>query len=295
MGKEENRNIKADALIYMPCSLGNDKLTSKYRSEMMQLWRDRWVSSILSPVCFPPRFYKLPQNSKSNPAVVKNYQKKKGKKKGGNPYYLLEEGCFKRHPDSGPFFFVIWLLTFAHSALSETRIAMQIKARYLGQIACYTTIVLTASENLSEEPVLISFNTIYIGERKKKNQITSPTTEMKKQPMSHRLQQRYQSMQGWKRGAYRGSHGLPKTPHRALQSQGLHQIPNQERRLGCALRKGPRGITDPQSQCIQISMKKISVFPRFSVARELVGYQLPVVISTPHLQETKAQCCCLDR
>lgn len=41
-------------------------------------------------------------------------------------------------------FFVIWLLTFAHSALSETRIAMQIKARYLGQIARYTTIVLTA-------------------------------------------------------------------------------------------------------------------------------------------------------
>lgn len=97
---------------------------------------------------------------------------------------------------------------------------MQIKARYLGQIARYTTIVLTAWENLSEEPVLISFNTIYIGE--KKNQITSPTTEMKKQPMSHRLQQRYQSVQDWKRGAYRGNHGLPKTPLHALQSQGLH-------------------------------------------------------------------------
>lgn len=46
---------------------------------------------------------------------------------------------------------------------------------------------------------------------------------MKKQPMSHRLQQRYQSMQGWKRGAHRGSHGSPKTPRCALQSQGLHQ------------------------------------------------------------------------
>lgn len=73
---------------------------------------------------------------------------------------------------------------------------------------------------------------------------------MKKQPMSHLLQQRYQSMQGWKRGAYRGSHGLPKTPRRALQSQGLHQTPSQERRLGCAMRKGPRGIADPENQHI---------------------------------------------
>lgn len=62
---------------------------------------------------------------------------------GGDPHHFLEEGYFKMHPNSGPFF-VIWLLTFAHSALSETRIAMQIKARYLGQIARYTTIVLTA-------------------------------------------------------------------------------------------------------------------------------------------------------
>lgn len=46
---------------------------------------------------------------------------------------------------------------------------MQIKARYLGQIARYTTIVLTAKENLSGEPVLISFNAIYIGEKKKKS------------------------------------------------------------------------------------------------------------------------------
>lgn len=82
------------------------------------------------------------------------------------------------HPDSGPFF-AIWLLTFAHSALSETRIAMQIKARYLGQIARYPTIVLTARENLSGEPVLISFNAIYIGEIKKKKKITSPTAETK--------------------------------------------------------------------------------------------------------------------
>lgn len=98
------------------------------------------------------------------------------------------------HPDSGPFF-AIWLLTFAHSALSEMRIAMQIKARYLGQIARYPTIVLTARENLSGEPVLISFNAIYIGEiKKKKNHFTHRRNE--KQHMSHSLQQRYQSMRG---------------------------------------------------------------------------------------------------
>lgn len=51
---------------------------------------------------------------------------------------------------------------------------MQIKARYLGQIARYTTIVLTARENLSGEPVLISFNAIYIEKK-----ITSPTAETK--------------------------------------------------------------------------------------------------------------------
>lgn len=51
---------------------------------------------------------------------------------------------------------------------------MQIKARYLGQIACYTTIVLTAWENLSEEPVLISFNTIYIGGKKKIKSLHPP-------------------------------------------------------------------------------------------------------------------------
>lgn len=60
---------------------------------------------------------------------------------------------------------------------------MQIKARYLGQIARYTTIVLTAWENLSGDPVLISFNNIYIeGGGEKKNQITSPTTKMKNNP-----------------------------------------------------------------------------------------------------------------
>ena len=95
------------------------------------------------PYYFPPRFYKLFQNSESYGAALNQLKKKRPKMGGENPHNLLKEGYFKTHPDSGPFF-VIWLLTFAHSALSEMRIAMQIKARYLGQIAHYTTIVLTA-------------------------------------------------------------------------------------------------------------------------------------------------------
>lgn len=68
-------------------------------------------------------------------------------------------------------------------------------------------------------------------------------------------------------------------PYKAKAGTKLWQ-PNhglQESHLGCALRQGPRGITDPESQHIQTPTKKLPV------AWEWVGYQLPAVTSTPNL------------
>lgn len=127
---------------------------------------------------------------------------------------------------------------------------MQIKARYLGQIARYTTIVLTAWENLSEEPVLISFNTIYIGEKKIKS--LHPPLKWKNNPwvtdFSNAINQCKAGSEELTEEAMAHLKHLA-APYKAKACTKLWH-------LGCAPRSGPRSITDPESQHIQTPMKK---------------------------------------